>query len=147
MRGFRFTPVRRWHLTLCFHGEAEPGPLAAGLDERVPGLVAPRLRPTGAGTFRGVLWIGVRPVARADRSALRAAVLAAGGDPELFRPHLTVARWAAGRPDAALTGLLARYRGPEWVADDLGLTRSDQGGNGPEYEIVHRLAVTRRTGG
>lgn len=148
LRGFRFIPSARWHLTLCFHGDqADQHGLAerlasgvAGAERTVP--QPPRLRLAGGGMFRGVLWAGVRPAGAADERALAALVRAAGGDPREHRAHLTVARWSAGRADRALlVDLLEGYAGPWWTADELDLVRSDQHQRGPEYVTVHRVPV------
>lgn len=143
LRGFRFMPVEQWHLTLRFHGPAEPEPLAELLDRRVAELAArPRLRLAGTGTFRGVLWAGAEPATEEDAAALRALVRAAGGEPERFRAHLTLARWNAGRPKAgSVTGLLGSYAGPWWVAAEAALVRSDQQPTGPVYRTLHRVEL------
>ncbi|GAA4829660.1 RNA 2',3'-cyclic phosphodiesterase [Saccharopolyspora rosea] len=153
LRKFRFVEPRRWHLTLCFHGDdADPDALADRLDRRVARLLrdgpaAPRLRLADAGVFRGVLWIGVRPETGEDDAALRALVGAAGGDPRGYRAHLTVARWVGGRPHRDLPALFDGYAGPWWQVGELALVRSDLGRSGPEYRTVHRAAVTRETSG
>jgi 2'-5' RNA ligase len=143
LRGFRFIPPERWHVTLCFHGEtdfAEQDRLSARLDRRVPKLAAaPRLRLTGAGVFRGVLWVGVEPD-QDDDVALRALVRAAGADPNGFHGHLTVARWARGSPDrAVLRALLADYAGPRWTADSVALVRSELEKGARKYRTVHTV--------
>ncbi|MCX2732945.1 RNA 2',3'-cyclic phosphodiesterase [Saccharopolyspora sp. NFXS83] len=148
LRRFRLVPSRQWHLTLCFHGPADPAARAALLDDRVPEATAPRLRLAGAGTFRGVLWAGVEPAADSDARALRALVLAAGGDPDGFRAHLTLARWNAGRPDRrALLARLGDCAGPWWDASEVALVRSDQEPAGSVYRTVHSVAVPRRAAG
>ena len=59
----RWVPSERWHVTLAFLGEVDPDRLpvlTAHLDElaaRQEPLAGLRLE--GAGTFRGVLWLGV----------------------------------------------------------------------------------------
>lgn len=154
VRRFRFLPTDKWHLTLCFHGEApEWEPLGEQLRRRVQrparpgaGLVPPRVRLAGAGMFRGVLWIGVEPAARADALALGALVRAAGGDPRSYRAHLTVARWRSGRPSDALRGSFAEYAGPWWSADEVVLVRSEPGREGSTYRTVHRVPVGRNAG-
>nr|WP_246458379.1 RNA 2',3'-cyclic phosphodiesterase [Saccharopolyspora gloriosae] len=148
VRRFRLMPPRQWHLTLCFHGPADPAASAVRLDDRVREATAPRLRLAGAGTFRGVLWAGVEPAADSDARALRALVRAAGGDPEAFRAHLTLARWNEGRPDRrALLAGLDDYAGPWWDASEVALVRSDQGPAGPVYRNVRSVAVPRRSAG
>lgn len=154
VRRFRFLPADKWHLTLRFHGEVpEPEPLGEWLERRVRrparpgmGLVPPRLRLAGAGVFRGVLWVGVEPAARADAAALGALVRAAGGDPHSYRAHLTIARWRDGRAPDELRGLFAEYSGPWWSADEVALVRSEPGREGAVYRTLHRVPVRRNAG-
>ncbi|MCA1193366.1 MULTISPECIES: 2'-5' RNA ligase family protein [unclassified Saccharopolyspora] len=149
LRRFRRTDPAQWHLTLCFHGPTDPAPLAAELDRRVPAAgPAPRLRLAGAGTFRGVLWIGVETATDADTRGLHELVRIAGGDPGGFRAHLTVARWNAGLPDPArLIGPLSGYAGPWWAAAEVELVRSDPGPAGSEHRVLHVVPVPRRAAG
>jgi 2'-5' RNA ligase len=87
--GWQAVDPATWHLTLAFHGEADPGVFARRLDRAVGGVPGPRLRIAGAGAFPGVRWAGVE----ADVSGrLAALVTAAGGDPAAFVPHLPVLR-------------------------------------------------------
>ncbi len=126
----RWIPPERWHLTLVFLGEVDPETvprLASALDaagssyEEVEGL-----RLAGAGTFPGVLWLGLGVSHRADsesdphlpfgvsrrdplsalgqvtravRRAMRAERISIERRP--WRPHLTIARWKHGRPASA----------------------------------------------
>lgn len=147
LRGFRFLPPRNWHVTLCFHGhlpdEAEQERLRARLDRRLPRVSGtPRLRLAGCGLFRGVLWVGVEPDSAADAATLREVVRAAGADPGGFHGHLTVARWASGRPDrAALRSLLTDYAGPWWTVSSVALVRGEQEAGARVYRTVHRAEV------
>lgn len=149
LRGFRFLRPANWHVTLCFHGDrperAEEDRLGARLDRRLPRLTAsPRLRLTGCGLFRGVLWVGVEPAGDPDAAALRALVRAAGSDPGGFHGHLTVARWAAGGPDrSALRGLLADYAGPWWTVASVALVRGEQEAGARVYRTVHCVDLLR----
>ncbi|MFR9730781.1 2'-5' RNA ligase family protein [Saccharopolyspora sp. MS10] len=149
LRGFRLAPARQWHVTLRFHGTVEPAPLLRSLERDLPAAgPAPLLRLAGAGTFRGVLWVGVETAAEGDTRGLRALVRAAGGDPETFRAHLTLARWNGGHPDRrALTALLSGYAGPWWEAADVALLRSDPGPEGSVHREVRAVPVPRRSAG
>ncbi|MBA8823371.1 2'-5' RNA ligase [Saccharopolyspora lacisalsi] len=147
-RGFRIVSTRRWHLTLCFHGdEADPDLLSRRLTEGLarlptahPRFAPPRLRLAGAGMFRSVMWIGVEPATEDDMTHLHALVEAAGGDPSTFRAHLTVARWAKGRPNReSLTELFGSYRGPYWSANEVELVHTDR--ESGTYRTVHRVDV------
>lgn len=152
LRKFRFISPDRWHLTLCFHGDdADLQATTEQVESRVaalPGVSAPRLRLSGAGTFRGVLWIGVQPAEEADETALRQLVGAAGGDARGYEAHLTIARWLGGRLDRArLTGLFADYAGPWWEPEHLSVMSSELRRGGPIYRTVHRVALPRRASG
>jgi 2'-5' RNA ligase len=57
--GWQAVDPATWHLTLAFHGEADPGVFARRLDRAVGGVPGPRLRIAGAGAFPGVWWAGV----------------------------------------------------------------------------------------
>jgi len=136
--GVKRTPAYKWHLTLCFYGnDAVVEERAAFLDERLAGLPAPTLRLSGAGTFAGVLWVGVRPAAAADREALR-ALAAATGAGRKFRPHVTVARWRLDQPGRSMAGQLAGYRGPTWRPPGVTLVQSVPGA---DYATVHRVPL------
>jgi 2'-5' RNA ligase len=143
MPSFRWMPAKQWHLTLCFHGDdADVDKLAGRLRRRARGRRAPLLRLASAGTFGGVLWVGVEPAGDDDRVALRALVKAAGRHPVGFRAHLTVARWSRGRPDrTTLTAPLADYCGPWWRPEDVVLVRSEQLPAGPRYTPMERVPL------
>ena len=137
--GVRRVPTEKWHLTLAFYGNDASLPERAGyLDEQLAGLAAPALRLAGAGTFAGVLWVGVEPAAPKDRQALRAVAIAAGAGRK-FRPHITVARWRLDRPGRWMAEQLAAYRGAVWIASHVDLVRSDLGAG---YTTVHSVPLT-----
>jgi 2'-5' RNA ligase len=139
--GVRRVPPSTWHLTLGFYGNDASMPERAGhLDDRLAGLAAPTLRLAGSGTFAGVLWVGVQPVAAADRAALRALASAAGAGRK-FRPHVTVARWRMGQPGGWMAERFAAYRGPDWTARQVNLMRSVPG---VDYECVHSVPLITR---
>lgn len=153
-RGFRFIPPRLWHLTLCFHGDADQQWLSDRLDRRTARLIrkdsdfaAPRMRIRGAGVFRGVLWVGVEPADEAADAVLRTLVRAAGANPNAYRGHVTVARWSAGRPQrAGLIGLFEDYTGPWWHADAVALVASELHEGQRVYRTVHSVAVPQGQG-
>lgn len=153
LRGFRFLRSENWHVTLCYHGdrveEIEQDRLGARLDRRVPRLTGSlRLRLAGCGLFRGVLWVGVESADDADAAALRALVRVAGSDPGGFHGHLTVARWAAGRPDrTALRDLFSDYAGPWWPVSSIALVRGEQEGRARVYRTVHSAELPRPDAG
>lgn len=138
----RWVSRERWHVTLAFLGEVDPDRvpgLRARLD-RVAASHAPLrgLRLMGAGTFRGVLWLGVQPTGRhspADRLAravqreMRAAGIPVERRP--WRAHLTIARWrpSADRDDAAHRAAesLDDYAGPPFDVHEIRLVHSITG--------------------
>lgn len=105
--GWRAISPRRWHVTLCFHGEADPGVLARQLDSLATGVDAPWLRLAGAVSFDSVTAAAVHPAGGRDAAAMAALGSAAGADHDTHRPpmsawrvplagrtvHLWAARW------------------------------------------------------
>lgn len=140
--GVRPTPAASWHLTLAFYGHhASPAERAGFLDGQLAGRSAPALRLAGAGTFAGVLWVGVEPVTPADRQALRLLGTGAGGG-RRFQPHVTVARWRLEQPGELMVGQLRGYRGPVWTAAEVHLVRSETTADrAPAYTTVHRVPL------
>jgi 2'-5' RNA ligase len=137
--GWRAIPAGRWHLTLCFHGDADPEPLASRLAEQVAGLRPPLLRLGGVVRFPAVLAAGVGAASAADTEALAALVTAAGGDPARFRAHVTVAR--ARRRDTPAppdVPTLPAYRGSWWLPTAVCLVRSEEMLGARRYTVLHR---------
>lgn len=135
----RWVSSERWHVTLAFLGEVDP--------DRIPGLEArldevahahpplEGMQLTGAGTFRGALWLGVEPTAQhspADRLALALQrEMRAAGIPVERRPwraHLTIARWrpSTDRDAAAQRAAerLREYAGPGFDVHEIRLVHS-----------------------
>jgi len=161
----RWTPPQRWHVTLAFLGEVDPDRvprLSAQLDEVAavhPPLAGLRLE--GAGTFRGVLWLGVTDpagalwsetatgwpfstqehlggLARAVQRAMRDAHIPVERRP--WRAHMTIARWRTSpERDAAAhkaVEALADYSGPAFEGHQIRLVHSITGPS-PRYEDLH----------
>ncbi|CRK58520.1 2'-5' RNA ligase [Alloactinosynnema sp. L-07] len=118
----RPTARHTWHITVVYYGESTPPLIPATLR-------APRLRLTGSGSFPGVAWVGVETTPE-----LHAIVKAAGGDPEDYIPHVTLARW----PKRHRASFEADYTGPEWIPTELVLYRSDPG---PVYTPIHQVGL------
>ena len=128
----RFTPPENCHLTLAFIGEY-PDPDAVPL----PPVAPFPLTLEGLGAFGDLWWVGVErsdPLERCVRR-LREALTEAGipFDRKRFNPHITLARWAAGRPVAAVPH--ARM-----TVDHISLMRSDRGPRGMVYTELRRSA-------
>lgn len=141
---WRRSPARRWHVTLAFHGEDEPGRRARELQERATGAPAPRLRLAGTGEFPGVLWAGVETAGPADADALAGLVALAGGVPEGFVAHLTLARAARRRGRSAGPAPLPPPdlpAGPWWTPAEAVLVASMGTRSWLVYEPVHRVAL------
>ncbi len=139
--GWRVADAAGWHVTLAFHGEADPGPLARDLERRVRGAPAPRLRLAGAGSFPGVRWAAVE----GDLSAL---VAAAGGDPARFVGHVTLlrARKRRGRSERGSavsepSEPWSAHVGPWWRPEEVVLAVSESGRGAPRYRAVHRVPL------
>ncbi|HEY4421662.1 MAG TPA: 2'-5' RNA ligase family protein [Pseudonocardia sp.] len=139
--GWRAVEPASWHLTLAFHGEADPGVLARRLDRAAGGLAAPKLRIAGAGSFPGVRWAGVQADAPERLDLL---VRAAGGDPAEFVAHLTVLR-RRRRPgqgaDPVPATPWASHEGPWWRAQEVLLMVSEPAKGGARYRPVHRVPL------
>ena len=148
----RWTPPERWHVTLAFLGHIDRDRLP-GLTEALDVVAASHgplrgLSLTGAGTFRGALWLGITPTERhspADRlaRAVQRAMRSAGASVER-RPwcaHLTVGRW---KPSDDHTHRVARsardslrdYAGPLFDIDRITLWQSRLGPH-PSYTALH----------
>ncbi|MBK1788582.1 2'-5' RNA ligase family protein [Prauserella cavernicola] len=141
--GLRWSAEKGRHVTLGFYGTDDLASRAGWLRARLAGLGAPVLRLEGGGTFRGVLWAGVRG------SGLAALAEAArpGGDDHPFHAHLTLARGSRHPALTAWARLLSDYRSPEWIAGEVTLLRSDPGRGGHTYTTVERFALGRPVDG
>jgi len=143
--GARLQPPERWHLTLHFIGNvprARMEEIAEGLDVAFEPfeltLQQPRVWPGGI----AVVLPSEVPAALVDLHRRLAGALQALGLPvedRAFRPHLTLARRAAGARSPADVPPM-----PPWRADGYRLVRSLPGGGG--YQPV-RLYVKVRTAG
>jgi len=170
----RWVSPQRWHVTLAFLGEVDP--------DRVPRLTAQLdavaaehapltgLRLEGAGTFRGVLWLGVTDpagalwsksatgwpfpteeslgaLARAVQRSVRDAHTTVDHRP--WRAHLTIARWRPSpERDAAAhkaVEALADYSGPHFDVHEMRLVHSVTGPS-PRYEDLHVVGLTGHEG-
>ncbi|PXY30718.1 RNA 2',3'-cyclic phosphodiesterase [Prauserella flavalba] len=145
-RRLRWAAPENWHVTLGFYGRDDIAARTGWLRRRLAGHAAPVLRLEAGGTFRGVLWIGVRgsglgQLAEAARSDERVPAEHA------FHGHLTLARGHAPAALAVWARLLAEYRSPEWIADEAVLMRSDPGERGPAYTTVVRFPLGRPVAG
>jgi len=142
-RGWQAVAPAAWHITLAFHGEADPGVLARRLDAAARGAPAPRLRLRGAGAAPGVRWVGVQAEPEEELTAL---VEAAGGDVVRFVPHVTVIRMRRRPgPGADLDPHLpwSDHRGPWWHPPEVLLVSSEPARGGARYRVVHRVQLRR----
>ena len=138
-RGWRRTDPTTWHVTLAFHGEADPGVSARRLERAAHGLAAPRIRLLGAGAFDGVRWAG----AEAEPS-LEHLVTAAGGDVARFAAHVTVLRRRprpGPDPETDPATPWSAHRGPWWRPEEVLLVASEPGRGGMRYRVVHRVPL------
>lgn len=140
----RWNPPDRWHVTLGYYGSDDPVSRANRLRTALAGVPPRPLRLEGAGTFPGVLWIGVD----GDLDDL-AVASEAGDDGRPFRPHLTIARGSDRAGPAEWARSLDGYRGPRWTAAEVVLFASEPAvGNstGPRYVPVERFTLGANTG-
>jgi RNA 2',3'-cyclic 3'-phosphodiesterase len=137
--GWRLMDPPAWHVTLAFHGEADPGVLARRLDAAAHGIRAPRMRLSGAGTFDGVRWAGVQA-----EGSLDALVAAAGGDAARFVAHVTVLR-VRPRPgpdvDPDPCTPWSVHVGPWWRPGEVLLVASEPARGGGRFRVVHRVPL------
>ncbi|MDQ2707340.1 MAG: RNA 2',3'-cyclic phosphodiesterase [Actinomycetota bacterium] len=136
--GWRSIPLQRWHLTLCFHGEADPGILARRLETEAGGAEAPWLRLASSVSFAHVI---AAEVHAEPGTGLAALVVAAGGDPGAYRPHVTVARTARRGDAPPRGGPLAGFVGSWWRPEEICLVRSELVSGGPRYTVLHRVPL------
>jgi 2'-5' RNA ligase len=139
--GARWRPVAasRRHVTLRFHGDADPEDTAAVLRRDLAELPAPVLRTAGAGRFGTALWLGVAPE---DPDRWRRLLVAVGADPDEHVAHLTVARRQG--PERAHAGErvpevppgLTGHRGPAWCPGEVVLVAS-----GVPYRVLERFPL------
>ncbi|MGH3900544.1 MAG: RNA 2',3'-cyclic phosphodiesterase [Pseudonocardiaceae bacterium] len=141
----RWTHPEQWHVTLAFLGD---------VGEHVVDELAVRLRRAaarhpplslvlgGGGRFgHQVLWTrvqgdrdGLRRLAGSVQAAARRSRLPTEQRP--YRPHVTLARAAAGADLRPLVERLACWQGPPWVATRLDLVHSRLGA-GPDGSALH----------
>jgi 2'-5' RNA ligase len=146
--GARFLPPERWHVTLRFLGEADPGVVAEALDAAV--AVDP-LPPTRLRFGPAVDVLGERqlvvPVHGADE--LAAAVVAAtadlGEDPprRRFVGHLTIARLQPHRSGFRMPPALGLPIAVAQAVDEVALVESRLHPDGPEYTTLETWPVAR----
>ncbi|WP_298181456.1 RNA 2',3'-cyclic phosphodiesterase [Saccharomonospora sp.] len=140
----RWVETPQWHITLGFYGKDDPDGRVSWLRPRLAGLSAPTVRLVGAGSFSGVLWIGVREHGLTEV----AEEIRPEGQTRPFHPHLTLAR---GRASGAIDAIerwrrrLAEFESPEWTAAEVVLFRSDRVEDGrragPRYSVVERFPL------
>ncbi len=141
-RVLRWTTVQQWHITLGFYGTDDPDARTEWLRPRLAGLGSRTVRLSGAGSFRGVLWIGVAGAGLGD---LAAAVRPPDEERD-FHAHLTLARGDVRAAIERWRRHLADVDGPEWTVTEVELMRSDPGGargSGPRYSTVERFPLQR----
>lgn len=139
--GWRAIPFRRWHVTLCFHGEADPGVVVRSLDSAATGLTAPWLRLAGAVCLGAVTAAAVHPAAPEDRAALAELVSAAGADQDTHRPHVSVARTPRRSDSPPAGGPLESFKGSWWRPAEVCLVRSQLSSGSPRYTVLHRVPL------
>ena len=140
--GWRAVDPSSWHVTLVFHGEADPGVLARRLDRAAHAAPAPTLRTRGAGGSGDLRWAGVQVE---EPRPLTDLVELADGNPDRFVAHVTVLRrrrrpgpGADADPQLSWTG----HCGPWWRPPDLLLVSSEPARGGARHRVVHRIPLS-----
>jgi 2'-5' RNA ligase len=136
----RWQAEARWHITLAFLGDVDPGRTADRLEDLAHRGFPPAqaIRLTGAGTFGPILWVGVEHGAwLADLAAQLQRRLRVAD--HRFRAHVTVGRTRgpdAARLARAAAASLAGHNGPPWTPQGLTLVSSVNGPK-PAYHVLH----------
>jgi 2'-5' RNA ligase len=134
-RGVRFVHPERWHVTLRFLGECDPGAATAALDATALPATRARLGPAVDVLAQRVLMV---PVTGIDElAAVVTAATAALGEPpgRRFSGHLTLARIdrrARGRLPATVGAMVSAAFDVEEVA----LVQSRRDHRGARYETL-----------
>lgn len=144
----RWTEGAGRHLTLAFHGEADPEALDPALRAAARAHGPLRLALHGGGHFgNSTLWTGVRGEVRALRELAAAVPVAPVGAREAsegdearpgeasgaglarrehpYRPHLTLARGDRRTPLDPFARALDDFTGTPWTVRELSLVRSE----------------------
>jgi RNA 2',3'-cyclic 3'-phosphodiesterase len=152
----RWTARAAMHLTLCFLGECDEAlvePIAGVMHGVFNGRHAPQVKLASAGSFPGVVWVGVA----GDVAGLRAmqADLAAALEPlgfaveqRRFTPHLTLGRVRRDADRGEVRVLMEHMRQlppPEpvpWRAEHVALFRSELQPGGSRYTRLAGVVLT-----
>ncbi|MCG8922888.1 2'-5' RNA ligase family protein [Lentzea sp. CC55] len=123
--GLAWTKPKKWHITLCFHGETADGERFRALE----GHEVPRLRLRNFGDFRGrVLWAGID-------GDLNELARAAGADDTWFA-HLTVAYGYQGQA-------MPEFLSSPWQPSEAVLVSSADGVHTPVERVGLRTSTRR----
>jgi RNA 2',3'-cyclic 3'-phosphodiesterase len=134
-RGVRFVHPERWHVTLRFLGECDPGVASAALDAAALPSAEAHLGPAVDVLFDRVLTV---PVAGVDElaAAVTAATATLGERPRRrFTGHLTLARIdrrARGRLPATVGAMVSAA----FEVEEIALVQSRRDHRGPRYETL-----------
>lgn len=154
--GAKWVPRNNLHVTLRFVGEVDED-VAADLDAALAEVAAPApavvLRGLGRfGDKRGAraLWIGAepKPALLHLHDKVESACVRAGLAPEgrRFKPHVTLARFAAGRPGGARANQVVAansdWDGGSFRPRAFTLYRSLLGRDGAHYESLRDYPLT-----
>lgn len=147
LEALRWQPRERWHITVAFLGDREPGPALRRFDRLDP-PAADQVRLAGAGMFGPILWVGLEtgPWLAALAAQARRTF---GVEERRFRAHVTVARsrTSAGQRELPrATAILTGFESSPWVPEALTLVRSTIGPH-PSYEVIGRCPLFAREPG
>lgn len=156
LKGARWIPEDKFHLTLQFIGEADRHGLAE-IHSALSGLIAPvfEVRLSACGFFGDkkprALWVGAEP-ARALLHLQTKASTALGragfpGEKRKFTPHVTIAYLAGVSQEAAasFSSMHGLFTCGPFPISAFHLFQSHLGGEGSHYELLetYRLSPSR----
>lgn len=131
-------PAKRWHITLAFLGERDPGRESARF-ATIPAIPAGPIRLAAGGRFGPVLWIGVE--GKAWLGELAVAVQRVHHCAERrFRAHVTIGRSrtpVGARQIVHASRVLSSFTSPSWTPAEITLVRSTTGPR-PAYDVIAR---------
>ena len=135
-RGVRFVAPENWHVTLRFLGEADPGRVAAALDEATLPAARARLGPGVDLLADRALVVPVDGVDELAAAVVRATADLGEPPRKRFVGHLTLARLGRRATTLALPPALGALVDGEFEVTEVALVRSRLDPQGAHYETL-----------
>jgi 2'-5' RNA ligase len=145
--GVRFAPPERWHLTLRFLGEADPGEVADAVDGAVARSPLPptRVRLGPAVDVLGERQLVVPAQGLDELAAAMAQATGHLGEPpprRRFIGHLTIARLKPRAPSFRMPPALGTPIHAEQDVEEVALVESRLHPDGPDYTTLQTWPVS-----